>query len=318
VLSFRNEEKVIPELIRRLSRVLGEVSINYELIFVNDASTDSSLQILEQESGTDPHIRIITMSRVFGVAECIVAGLAHASGDAVIYMDSDLQDPPEIIPELVEKWRAGADVVYTVRTARDGEHPLRQICTKLAYRVIRGFTSEVNLTVEAGDFKLLSRRVVSELLKLEEKDPYLRGLVPWLGFKQVPVYYKRHPRAAGETHFPVFRNFFKDLLTFKGGAGTFAIAITSFSMLPVVLLLVFGVLVSSLSLLALVLTIVLKCFGVVLPPSSGLMIAIFFMSGIQLLGLGIIGLYIARIYREARNRPRYIIEDKQGFQGKGT
>ena len=163
------------------------------------------------------------MSRRFGVAECVIAGMRHARGDAVVTMDTDLQDPPELLPQLVQKWRDGADVVYTVRSARAGEPRHKVVLTRWAYRMI-GAIANVKLPVEAGDFKLLSRRVADELVKLEEKDPYLRGLVAWVGFKQVPVYYERQPRQAGATHFPLFRS--------KGPFVTLVTGLTSFSMIP--------------------------------------------------------------------------------------
>ncbi|MDA0654604.1 MAG: glycosyltransferase family 2 protein [Proteobacteria bacterium] len=205
VLSLRNEEEVIPELVRRLEAALSALPLDYELIFVNDDSTDRSLDILREHAVGNPRVKVLTMSRRFGVFECTLAGIDYASGDAVVFMDADLQDPPEVIPQLVDKWRDGADMVYTVRTRRLGEHPLRMWFTRAAYRVI-GAISEIDLPVEAGDFRLLSRRLVNEVVRLKESDPYLKGLVTWVGFNRAAVPYVREPRAAGTTHNPLFRS----------------------------------------------------------------------------------------------------------------
>jgi len=314
ILSFRDEEQNLPELIDRLRKVLESIPVDFELIFVNDASTDNSLVLLKDEAAADKRIKVINMSRTFGVAECIIAGMARAGGDAVIYMDTDLQDPPEIIPRMVEEWLRGADVVYTVRTARKGESALRLWLTKAAYRLIRASAAEVDLTVEAGDFKLLSRRVADELLRLREKDPYLRGLVSWLGFKQVPIYYERQKRARGEGHFPLSRHFFRDLLTFRGVAGTFVVGITSFSMLPLVIFMIIGASLCLGSVFYLIFMGILKSFSPASGNIPGLAVAVFFLSGVQLIGIGVLGLYLIRVYREVRDRPRYIVESTVGLK----
>ena len=197
VLSFRNEDDVLPELISRLDAVLSKQPVDYELVFVNDDCTDGSYALLKKAAAKNKKIKVVNMSRRFGVSECVMAGMAHASGDAIVYMDSDLQDPPEVIPELIAKWKDGADVVYTVRTKREGESPLKMWITRMAYRAINA-SSEVDLPVNAGDFRLLSRKKCDQLLELGEMDPYTRGLIPWLGGRQEPVYYQRDARAAGE------------------------------------------------------------------------------------------------------------------------
>ncbi|HEY4635767.1 MAG TPA: glycosyltransferase family 2 protein, partial [Rhodospirillales bacterium] len=185
VLSFRNEAEVLPELIRRLDAVLSKDLDDYELVFVNDDSTDGSLEVLIAARADNRRIKIVNMSRRFGQPECLMAGIAHAKGDAVIYMDADLQDPPEVIPDMLAKWRDGAEVVYTVRTRREGENPLKMWLTRLAYRAIN-VSSEIDMPVNAGDFRLLSRVVRDRLLDLAEHDPYARGLVPWIGYRQEP------------------------------------------------------------------------------------------------------------------------------------
>jgi dolichol-phosphate mannosyltransferase len=306
VLSFRNEAEVIPELIDRLAKAIEGAGLDYELVFVNDASTDASLAILEEHHRRNPRVKVLNMSRRFGVAPCVMAGFAHARGDAVVYMDTDLQDPPELIPTLVAKWREGADVVYTVRTDRRGESRAKLALTRAAYRLI-GRASSIELPVEAGDFKLLSRKVVDELLRLGEQDLYMRGLVTWVGFRQVAVPYERQPRGAGVTHFP--------LLGSMGPVTTFVAGFTSFSHAPLVLFLLLGLFFGALSKLALIGMGVAWLVGS--PPSATpvwVAFAILLWSTL-LCGIGVIGLYLARIHRESLGRPRYVVESKVGFDG---
>jgi len=309
VLSFRNEAEVIPELIRRLEAALDPLPIDYELIFVNDDSTDNSLTILSERVRQDTHIRVVNMSRRFGVSECVLAGMQHARGDAVVYMDADLQDPPELLPELIEKWQQGADVVYTVRASRQGEGAFKLWLTRVAYRAINA-ASEIDLPVEAGDFKLLSRRVVDELLKLKEKNPYLRGLVRWVGFKQAPVYYTRQPRAAGVTHFPIFGS--------RGPVNTFISGFTSFSTLPLTAFVLIGLIVCALAFLAFIVILVMLLFGSDVSGLAWLAALLLFVAGVQLIGIGTLGLYVGRVYNEVRHRPRYIVESTIGFEEETT
>jgi len=304
VLSFRNEAEVIPELIERLDRALTAASIDYELIFVNDASTDASLALLEKHRASNPRVKILNMSRRFGVAPCVIAGMRHAKGDAVVYMDADLQDPPELIPTLWARWREGNDVAYTVRTDRQGESRVKLAITRAAYRLIQRAAS-IELPIEAGDFKLLSRRVVDHLLSLDEQELYLRGLVAWVGFRQVAVPYERQPRAAGVTHFP--------LLASLGPVTALLAGITSFSHAPLVLCLVLGVVFGGLSKLTLLGMLVAWLVGS--PPSGAAALVAFgvLLWSTLLSGMGVIGLYLARIHRESLGRPRYIVESAIGF-----
>jgi len=304
VISFRNEEDVIIELLRRLGDSLTKTGAPYEVIFVNDASTDDSLPLLADAAGADRRIKVLSTSRPFGPAECALAGLAFASGRAMIIMDADLQDPPELIPTLVERWREGADVVYTVRTARHGEPFLKPFFTRVAYRLI-GAGAEIPLPVEAGDFRLMSRRVVDELIRLPERSPYLRGLVAWIGFRQVSVPYERQPRFAGRTHSGWFhsRNPWRTLvagLTFSSG--------------PLMLLLTVGVLVLAGSVAA---AAALWIATGTMPLATFIALSLALVVGVQLLGLGVLGLYIGRISQEVRARPRYIIESAIGFGDAG-
>lgn len=303
VFSFRNEGEVIPTLLERLGHVLQPLPIEYELIFVNDASTDDSLALLTEAAGHDTRIKVVNMSRRFGVEDCIRAGMKYAAGDAVITMDADLQDPPEVLPELIDKWQQGADVAYTVRASRVGESNLKLWLTKFAYKIIRA-VADIDLPVEAGIFRLMSRRVVNELSRLGECDPYLRGLVTWVGYKQVPVHYHRQERAAGSSHFPLYT---------KGPVSTFVAGITSFSLVPLTVFLLIGLLICLAAVTSGIALIVLKLLQVSVSPWSVLIIVVAFLSGIQLLGIGVLGLYVGRVYNEVKNRPHYIVESTIGF-----
>lgn len=304
VLSFRNEADVIPELIGRLQKTLDGAAITYDLIFVNDASTDGSLALLEEHRRRDPRVKILNMSRRFGVAPCVIAGLHYASGDAVVYMDTDLQDPPELIPTLVARWREGADVVYTVRTSRHGESPWKMRVTRAAYRAIQ-LASDIEMPIEAGDFKLLSRRVVDQLLTLDEKDLYVRGLVTWVGFTQVAVPYERQARGAGDTHFPLLRSW--------GPASSFVAGVTSFSHAPLIAFLLLGLAGGALSVLALVLLLLKSLIATTASGAAWLVAFGTLLWSTLALGIGVVGLYLARIHREVLGRPRYIVESAIGF-----
>jgi dolichol-phosphate mannosyltransferase len=276
-------------LVARLAAVFAAQAVDYELIFVNDASTDRSLEVLVAERQRNPRVRVLNLSRRFGVAEGVLAGMSAAAGDAVVYMDADLQDPPEVIPELVARWRAGADVVHTVRTRRHGESPAKMFATRMAYRVIQSGSS-IELPVDAGDFKLLSRKAVDHLLELRETDPYLRGLVVWLGYTQVFVPYERDARHAGRTHFPFFsRNPWK----------TFALGLTSFSFMPIYALLA---LAGGGALAALVLLFA--------APMVGLLV---FLWAMLMAAVAVVGIYVIRIYKDVRGRPPFIVESRIGF-----
>jgi polyisoprenyl-phosphate glycosyltransferase len=303
VLSFRNEAASIPILVSRLHAALSTEPVEYELIFVNDASTDHSFHVLLQQREQNPRVKIITMSRRFGVAECVRAGMGAARGNAIVYMDADLQDPPELIPELLRQWRDGADVVHTVRTRRHGESRMKMWLTRLAYRLIR-VGSTIDLPVDAGDFKLLSRRAVDHLLQLTESDPYLRGLVVWIGFRQTVVGYERDARHAGRSHFPFFsRNPWK----------TFVLGLTSFSFAPIYAC---GVL-AALGLLGvfalLAATLILVATGSPTAGPTALLALITFFWTTLVGAIGLVGLYVARTYKDVRRRPQYLVESTVGL-----
>jgi glycosyltransferase involved in cell wall biosynthesis len=302
VFSFRNERQNIPTLIARLDTVFSRTATDYELLFVNDASDDGSLDALVDERSRNPRVKVINMSRRFGVSECARAGMSASSGDATIIMDADLQDPPEVIPQLLEKWRAGADVVHTVRTRRHGESALKMMMTRLAYRLIH-LGSSIELPVDAGDFKLLSRPALNHLLALTESDPYIRGLVVWIGFQQAFVPYERDARHAGKTHFPFFsRNPWK----------TFAMGLTSFSFMPIFAVIALALGASGVTVL-LVLYVLLRqlLFGDV---STALVLAAIgaFFWTTTLVAVAAVGIYVIRIYKDIRNRPQYIVASTLG------
>ena len=235
VFSFKNEASNLAELIKRVDESVKKLNnYNYELIFVNDASDDESEKILEEHQNKFP-ITIINMSRTFGVGPCVLAGFKHANGDCVVYMDSDLQDPPEILNKLIEKYEEGADIVHTIRTKRLGEPKLKLFLTKIAYKVIN-FLSDIKLPIEAGDFKLISKKALVKILDQKEFRPYIRGLSVWVGFKQDYVRYVRESRFKGKTKFPLLS---------AGPVTQFISGITAYSLKP----LYFGIIVGMISII---------------------------------------------------------------------
>lgn len=308
VLSFFNEETVLPELLLRLrtvfSKLMDEQVIgSYELIFVNDNSSDKSEQLLRAELERGDVV-LVNMTRNFGVSECVMAGMSYAKGDAVIYMDADLQDPPELIPELIQVWREDLEVgvVYTTRIRRKGEHFLKLLVTKLGYRLINAI-SDVELPVDSGDFKLLSRVVVDKLLELKEDKPYLRGLVSWVGYKQVPVFYERDERFDGR------KNTKMRVLSRKVLYYWLDRALISFSDTPLKVILLLGLLLSLVSLSYIGVILVQKIMGWYVPGWPAIMSAILLSGGIQMMMLGFVGLYVGAIFRETKNRPQYLVKE---------
>jgi len=304
VLSFRNEAANIPPMIERLDKVFAGQPEAYEVIYVNDASTDQSLEVLRKERARNPRVKVLNMSRRFGVAECVQAGMEASGGDAVIYLDADLQDPPETIPRMLEEWRSGADVVHTVRTRRLGENPLKMWLTRQAYRAIH-YGSSIQLPLDAGDFKLLSRRAVNHLLACREKDPYLRGMAVWVGFRQALVPYERAARFSGRTHFPLFsRNPWKTLIT----------GLTSFSFMPVYacgVAAMCGLAAGVAILLAAVVMAIARTGGAGLTALIGLGILLW---ATTMCAVATVGLYVVRTYKDVRGRPAYIVESREGFE----
>ena len=305
VFSFRNEAENLGPLVARLATMFATEPVEYELIFVNDASSDASLPLLVGLRRDNPRIKVLNMSRKFGVAECVRAGLAAAKGDAVIYMDTDLQDPPEVIPEMLAAWRGGADVVHTVRTRRHGESAMKMRLTALAYRLIRAGSS-IELPVDAGDFKLLSRAAVRHLLVLGESDPYLRGLVVWIGFKQVLVQYERKARHGGATHFPfLHRNPWKTAIT----------GLTSFSFLPIYAVGVVAIAGVIVALLTIAAGVYMQMSGMSRSALVGIIGVMMFFWATTLVAIATVGIYVIRTYKDVRARPQYIVASSIGFDG---
>ena len=286
IFSFKNEEKNLDELIKRIQTTFSKInSYKYELIFVNDCSDDKSEKILLNLQKNNP-ITIINMTRTFGVGPCVLAGFREAKGDAIIYMDSDLQDPPEIIPDLINEYEQGSEIVHTVRTKRHGESFFKMLITKIAYKIIN-YLSEIPLPTEAGDFKLISSTALKRILLQNEFRPYIRGLSIWVGYKQSFVKYERDPRAEGESKFPLFS---------KGPITEFISGITSYSLKPLYLGIVLGFLSLIFSIILILYALYSKFSGVAAPGSTGIIITISFFSGILLFTMGIIGIYLARIF----------------------
>jgi len=311
VLSFFNEEEVLIELIRRLRTVFdrliaaGEVG-DYELIFVNDASTDDSERILLQAALERPDIKLINLSRNFGVSPCVLAGMLHAAGDAVVYMDADLQDPPEVIAEMVRAWKSDpqVEVVHTVRRSRAGESLVKLAITRLGYAILRA-VSTIDLPLEAGDFKLLSRRAVDYVTRFAEKRPFLRGLVCWIGFKHAVVHYHRQARHSGSTKFrvlglKVIRNFIDS-------------AMISFSDVPLKVSAALGMFFSIGALVYMFWVLFEWSRGQAIPGWSATMVAVLFLGGVQLLSIGVLGTYISSIFLEVKGRPNFIVKNTFGF-----
>ena len=299
IFSFKNEEKNLDELIKRIQTTFSKInSYKYELIFVNDCSDDKSEKILLDLQKNNP-ITIINMTRTFGVGPCVLAGFREAKGDAIIYMDSDLQDPPEIIPDLINEYEQGSEIVHTVRTKRHGESFFKMLITKIAYKIIN-YLSEIPLPTEAGDFKLISSTALKRILLQNEFRPYIRGLSIWVGYKQSFVKYERDPRAEGESKFPLFS---------KGPITEFISGITSYSLKPLYLGIVLGFLSLIFSIILILYALYSKFSGVAAPGSTGIIITISFFSGILLFTMGIIGIYLARIFEQTKGRDQYVIKD---------
>lgn len=296
VVPIFNERAVLPELLQRLVAVAEAVSPDYELVFVDDGSVDESPAILLDAADRNAHIRVLRFSRNFGHQAAVTAGIEHTSGRAVVVIDADLQDPPEVIPRLVAKWREGFEVVSAVRGERPGESPLRLLLIRTFYRVLRRISS-VDMTPDVGDFRLLDRRVADALNRLPERNRYVRGLVRWLGFRHTEVTYDRAERFAGETKYP-----YTKLI------GLALNGVTAFSNFPLQMVAWLGFAVFGLSLLLVVYALLGRVFGGQTPAGwTSVFVAVAFLSGVQLVALGILGAYVSRIFEEVKGRPLYVI-----------
>jgi glycosyltransferase involved in cell wall biosynthesis len=295
VAPIHNEAETIPELHRRLTSVLAELGA-YEIVLVDDGSTDGSWDHMLALAPGDPHLRLVRLSRNFGHQAALTAGLEAARGDAVVLIDSDLQDPPELIPSLVAKWREGFDVVYGLRTTREGETLFKRSTASLFYRALRGMT-RIEIPADAGDFRLLSRRAVDALARMPERARFLRGMTSWLGFPQAGVQYDRDARYAGKTKYPTRRMI-----------GFALDAMTSFSTTPIRVVTGLGFVLVAFCAVVLGWTLYIKVFtNTAVAGWTSLLIVVLLLGGMQLVSLGIIGQYVGRIFEEAKQRPLFVV-----------
>lgn len=302
VVPIHNEQESLNALLTRLAAVLDSIDLPAEVILVDDGSTDETPLQLVLAARRDSRLKVVTLARNFGHQIAITAGLDRATGDVVVVMDGDLQDPPELIPELVARWRAGYEVVYAVRRRREGEPRLRRLRAALFYRVFRLF-STLDAPIDVGDFRAMDRKVLDVLMTMRERNRYLRGMVSWVGFRQTGVEYTREERFAGRSKYS-----FRKLLEL--GTNGFL----GFSDAPLRLALFLGLAVSALAVAGAVAAIGIKIAGLFpIPGTATIVVLSAFLGGIQLLILGILGLYVGRILDEVRGRPLYVVERETGF-----
>jgi dolichol-phosphate mannosyltransferase len=299
IVPVYNEEANLPLLYHRLKKTVVEVSQDHEIIFVNDGSTDNSLSVIRELTTKDGQSKYIDLSKNFGHQIAVYAGLEHAAGNAIVIIDSDLQDPPELIREMYQKLHAGHDVVYAQREHRKGESWHKLLTAKLFYRLINRL-SDVAIPVDTGDFRIISKKVRDIICSMHERNKFLRGQIAWVGFNQAAVFYQRDERHAGRTSYP-----YSKMLKFAWDG------ITSFSNTPLRIATYFGFLVSVSAFIVILYSLYQKYINHdVTPGWTSIMISVLFIGGVQLLCLGIIGEYIGRILENVKDRPVYIVKDK--------
>lgn len=307
VIPCFNEELVLPATHERLSRAVSAIhGFEHELIFIDDGSRDNTFRLLTEIQARDSQTRVLRLSRNFGHQIAVTAGLEAAAGDVIVVIDADLQDPPEVIAEMIDLWRQGNHVVYGIRTTRAGESRFKLMTAKAFYRIINRF-SDTPMPVDTGDFRLMDRKVVEVLLAMPERGRFLRGMVSWIGFRQTPLAYERQPRGAGRTKYSLFRMI------------QFALdGILSFSVLPLRLAALTGLVAIGFALAGIVMAVVVRLLGLYdLRLGRGwasLFVAVLFMGGVQLLTLGVMGEYLGRIYTEVKRRPLYAVQERLGFE----
>ena len=297
-----DEEAVIQQTHRRLTAVLEEAPVlDFELVYVDDGSRDATLDILREFHDRDARVRVIALSRNFGKEIAMVAGLAEAKGDAVALFDADLQDPPEVLLRMLERWREGIDVAYGVRPTREGETAFKRWTSRAFHRVLDRL-SDISIPLDAGDFRLMDRKVVDAFLALPEHDRFTRGLVAWTGFRQEPVPYVRPARAAGKTKWPL-----------RKMIGLAVDSILSFSLIPLRLSAWMGLLAAALALLGIIYAFAIRLTtDEWIPGWATLLVVVLFLGGAQFVLISVLGEYVARIYREVKRRPLYIVKERLG------
>jgi dolichol-phosphate mannosyltransferase len=306
VVPVYREEKNIPEFVRRIGAILAPIAEDYEIIFAMDPSPDRTEDVILEHRARDGRIKLLKFSRRFGQPMASLAGMQYSSGDAVVVMDVDMQDPPELVTQMVAKWREGYDVVLPQRTRRTGEPWIKRLVAETGYKVINKI-ADVRIPPNSGDFRLMSRRVVNEVVKLKESHGFLRGMVAVVGFKQYLLPFERPARFSGETN---YNRFFGSLrIGFNG--------IFCFSTYALTLSTQLGFLIAGASFVIALAYLIMKLCGFPFPVGNPtLVILVLFMGGIQLISVGILGEYIGRIYEEVRARPRFIVDRAEGFPGK--
>ena len=299
-----NEEGNLRELYRQMKATLDSTGESWELVLVNDGSADRSAEIMDELHALDSRVKVIHFAKNFGHQLAVTAGLDYARGEAVVIIDADLQDPPAVILQMIEKWKAGYEVVYAVRTRRKGESWFKEFTAKLFYRIIYRIT-DIDIPLDTGDFRLLDRKVVDTLKTMRERHRFIRGMTSWVGFRQTGVEYVREERFAGETHYP-FRKMLKFALD----------AITGFSYLPLQIATYAGFTIAGLSAIAALLVIYARLFlaSQAFLGQATTLVTVLFLGGIQLITLGIIGEYLGRIYDEVKHRPLYVVRETAGFE----
>ena len=294
-----NESESLPELYKRITEVMGQTNEEWELILIDDGSTDGSTGAIRELAKADPNIRPVIFARNFGHQIAVTAGLDYSRGDAVVIIDADLQDPPEMILEMIKKWQEGYEVVYAVRADREGETWFKRTTASLFYRVIFKIT-DVKIPLDTGDFRLLDRKVVNVMNRMRERHRFLRGMAAWVGFKQIGLPYKRAARYAGVTKYP-FRKMVQLALN----------AITSFSYFPLQVATYIGFISAGISIIAIPFVIYERLTGSqAFVGQATTLIAVLFLGGVQLISLGILGEYVGRIYDESKGRPLYIVREE--------
>ncbi|MBD1924846.1 glycosyltransferase family 2 protein [Trichocoleus sp. FACHB-90] len=303
VIPVYNEENTLPELYRRISELMDRLDDQAELILVNDGSKDRSLELLRDLHEKDPRVCYLSLARNFGHQIAVTAGLNYVRGEVIVILDADLQDPPELIPDMVEKWRQGYHVVYAKRTQRQKESWFKRFTAYVFYRLLKQL-ADVDIPTDTGDFCLMDRQVVEVLNSMPERDRYIRGMRSWIGFQQTAVYFERHPRFAGEVKY-----------TFSKSLSLAINGLVSFSKVPLRISTYVGLLAAVAAIFMGLLVIYWRIF-VPQSPLTGftiILVAIFFLGAVQLVSIGILGEYIGRIYEEVKGRPLYTLSEVGGF-----